>query len=685
MNVLVMAVGNNIEWECLWKDTATSSRLRMASNVRELEHTTDKLIDTYRLDNSVHSDQNEENIPELSPSEYASEASEHDSLIPKQDDEAMISPCDLKQGIEQDDLPDEALPWPNEAWLHAQCYLLGLMDDPASRISETGGGENGSSAGNTARLATPRHLLNASVQNTSTTGAGLTIDARHSAGEMTHATLSRDRIEGRAGLPPYLSEVAPAKVMSHGIVSIEQDLDYIKSALGTTEDSDTSYLSGECSDTFGQSRSAVKRRTPGRRCKASGKQLNKLASALVNEKSSCGADASCMHHQSDAHVTKRQHARESEESCCTNVSAPKCSSSAWVTKALHESIVALHQGSPHGDLTSCNRQDAQPGRLGQSTNYHYNNNNSNNNNSNNDSDEGCVDIDVTRANGDTAENSNSSNTDDGINSDTNSSKYSGNSKYGINSDINWTHSKSENNKNQCNNGSSSVLNEQVNTFDNNGVNRCANNESENKYTGSDDSCVDSRECDDSYSSGSSGPSPRGGHHANDRRNNNNSRGIIAESRRPNASRKNLNNNVSATNYAEQTAVSVGKEMVDKLKLARKKHTRPSELDETLTNGADIWWMRKAILVTYYYPNRSREHFPMCRRLTLRYVLYVVLVMICVASFVGTVYVGSNFSTALATKWLYYSGLGIVVQFVILEPVKVVLIAGFYAFVQKQLL
>ena len=667
MNALVMAVGNNVQWECLWKDTVTSSRLRKVSDIHKLERTTDKLNDIYRPDNSVHGYQNEENIHELSPSEYASDASEHDSLIPKKKqhcEEDMISACDLKQGIEKDDLADDAIPWPSEAWLGAQCYLLGMMDDAVSRTNETGGGENVCSAGNTARLvaATPRHLLNASLQNTSTVGAGRAIETRHSAGKMTHATLSSDRGEERAGLPPYLSEAPPTKATSHDIVSIEHDLDYIKSVLSTThltEDSDTSCLSGECSDTFEQSKAAVKRRMPGRRGKTPGKQrrVNELGRDLVNEELSRCADVSCLHHRSDACMTNRH---SSEVGRCTNVPAPKCSSSAWVTKALNESNVALHQRSSQHDH---GRRDGQPVNYhDNNSNNNYNNNNNSNNNGGDDDDDsaGCIDFDTTSAN--TTENSNSGNTNDGINSDINVAFINNNN----------------NNKYQQFSSGGSALNDHVNGFDGNGMNQSVSNGS--------DSCVDS--WDDTYSSSttsSSGPSSRGGHHAPDRRNNNNSRGVIADNRRPNGSRKNINNNVSATNYAEQTAVSVPKEQADTLKLARKTRGHPSGLDETLTNGADIWWMRKAILVTYYYPNRSREHFPMCPCLTLRYVLYIVLVMICVASFVGTVYVGSNFGTSLATKWLYYSGLGIAVQLVILEPIKVVLIAGFYAFVQKRLL
>ena len=844
-----MAVGNNVQWECLWRDSVSRDNSK-TSVIGDVEHPTDKLMETYKQDDFVHSNENEENDPESSPLEYASDASEHDLLIPKNEGANVINEktCDLNQG--RDDLSNEPIPWHNEAWLHAQCYLLSLMatDDHVTMSTETGGGENPRCADKKTRLAntSPRCHLNGSLQDTSTAGAGRAMEAVRSAGEICYVMpeprpLSPAQlVQGRVRVQPLLLEIPPLKATPDDIISIEQDLEYIKSVLGNThfmDDSDASYLSEENSDAYEQPKmaDAAKMGHFGRHCEMSGKpwQVDELETIATEEHfgktNSTGG-------QSDVHVTANKQHDSMAEECGHgdvevddhgNMLVAKCSSATSATAVSNEltandsAVTDVGSGAVHiyrccdqeeeldcaglsqvicepdnnksnnnnndGDDNNSNnnngrdndnnnnnngRDDDNTGLISNGHNdsennsAHYNNSgnkNCENNNSgkNNDKSESnnseSIDSGVsnsghysTEYNCDKNESNNSENKKSGNSSDnkptSNKSGYnkSGNKKSGDSSDnsapnksgdssdnsapnksgdssdnsapnksgdssdnsapnkneyhkseynksgnsSNITSSNSENNKSEFNSdksGNSSDISASSNSENNkSGNNKGGFNQSGNKNnTESSDS--DSRGCSESLDASSSG-TYSGVIKRYDRRNNNNSRRINFRSninKQPNGKRKNINNNVSAKNYAQWKTFKGATEK-PKPKIASKKHSHPSELDETLTNGEDIWWMRKPILVTYYYPN-SREHFMKFSCVTLRYILYVVLVMICVSAHIGTIYIGSDFSTALAKKWLYYSSLGVAVQLLILEPTKVVLIAGFYAFVQKQLL
>ena len=701
IKALVVAVGDNIQWECLWSDNISTNRLK---EPKSTEHRRD------RRGNSTHRTGNEENDLDSCTSEYPSEASENAPLIPKNGRPKEAMDDDLKEVV--DDLSDKPFPWQNEAWLHAQCYLLSLMaaEDRVVMSNETGRGENASSAGEKTRLggkAAPQSPVNVngSLQDTSTS-VGRPVEMVHSAGEICcsmpvpgiavgppEKPLEVEGWEGGSwvGRAPQLLEIPPPKATPDDIISIEQDLEYIKSVLGTTDDSDTSYMSEDGSDTYEQLKTEDSAKTGS---EMSGRSWH-AHEMDVSSKENFGSDgeATSVGSQLDVRMTAdgcRNSAAEErfhgDVEAGEMLVAKKCSPSTSVGAGLSQMKVKGTVGRGAGSFVD--REEPVDRICLCRVDVESNTNNSNNcSNDEDDDNVGFADIEL--GENDTvignSGNVNSENRSDltGLNNDE-KNKSGNNNKRVYRSGI-----RSESSTSDSSTLHRIARNRHVSLYEASGMTQMKSSGAETKGNKTDSSDSDTQKYDEYDSSDESSSETyiiSGRKLSKNRSNENNSRSINtrnASNKPQNGQRKNINNNVSAKKFAEWKKSKGSTDTYGKPQSS--KHSHHFELDETLTNGEDIWWMRKPILVTYYYPNSSRERFMNISCVTLRYMLYLALVLICVSATIGTVYIGYDFSAGQAKKWLFFSGLGIAVQLAILEPTKVLLIAGFYAFVQKQLL
>ena len=686
-----MAVGDNIQWECMWSDNISTNRLQ------EQKSTRNRLIESHRRGNSTHRTGNEENDLDSCTSEYPSEASEHAPLIPKNDQPKEAMDDDLKEL--GDDLSDKPSPWQNEAWLHAQCYLLSLMaaEDRVVMSNETQRRGSASSAGEKTRVlgkSSPQCSANtnASLPDTTPTPtptAGRPVEMVHSAGEICCSMPAPGiavgppekplEVEGWVGgswvgRPPQLLEIPPPKATPDDIISIEQDLEYIKSVLGTTDDSDTSYMSEDGSDTYEQMKMEDSAKTGS---EMSGRPWHAHEMGTSSKENVCSDGE-------ETSVGSQVDVRMTADGCRNSAVGERLRGDVEAGERLVAKKSSLSTSIGAGSFVD--REEPVDRICLCQVNVESNANNSNNSSNDEDDDNvgfADIELDENYAGIGNSGNVGSENRSDvtGPNNDE-KNKSGNNNKRAYRSGI-----RSESSTSDSSTLHKIARNRHVSLYEASGMTQAKSSEAETKGDKTESSDSDTQKYDEYDSSDESSSET---YIISGRKpgiwNENNSRSINtknASDKPQSEKRKNINNNVSAKKFAEWKKSKVATDTYHSPQSS--KHSHHYELDETLTNGEDIWWMRKPILVTYYYPNSSRERFMNISCVTLRYVLYLALVLICVSATIGTVYIGYDFSAVQAKKWLFFSGLGIAVQLAILEPTKVLLIAGFYAFVQKQLL